>query len=461
VKAVAAFVADHFRKNVQPLGYKAFLVAVDREACALYKQALDKLLAPESVVPIYTPAHNDSERFPLVAKYQTSETDEKTARKTFIKPALNPQILIVTDKLLTGYDAPILYCMYLDKPMRDHVLLQAIARVNRPYEEEGGIKKPCGFVLDFIGIFSKLKKALAFDSKEVSGIIENIDVLFARFKDLMTSKAREYLPLTQGMMDDKAVERAIDAFANKDRREEFYTFFKEVETLYEILSPSPDLRDSVEPFAKLAALYEIVRNAFEAKTSLYADVAKKTERLVRENAATYGLNKTTATVEINEKTLKAIQERDSSDTSKVINLVKALVKAAEEKGNEQPYLIPIGERAEAIMEEFDDRQTSTRNALAELERLAKKKIEAERERQRTGMDINTFTVYWELKSEGVEKAQELAVAVNEVMQRFPNFQFNAEELRQLKAEVYRLLLTVVDGKKMVALTERLLKLNRK
>lgn len=236
---------------MQPLGYKAFLVGVDREACALYKQALDKLLAPESVVPIYTPAQNDSERFPLVAKYQVSAADEIKYRKMFIKPGQNPQILIVTDKLLTGYDAPILYCMYLDKPMRDHVLLQAIARVNRPYEEEGSIKKPCGFVLDFIGIFSKLKKALAFDSKEVSGIIENIDVLFARFKDLMTGKALEYLSLTRGVMDDKAVERAIDAFADKDKREEFYAFFKEVETLYEILSPSSELRDFIEPFADL------------------------------------------------------------------------------------------------------------------------------------------------------------------------------------------------------------------
>jgi len=72
----------------------------------------------------------------------------------------------VTEKLLTGFDAPILYCMYLDKPMRDHVFLQAIARVNRPYEDEHGRKKPSGFVLDFVGIFDNLEKALAFDSED-------------------------------------------------------------------------------------------------------------------------------------------------------------------------------------------------------------------------------------------------------------------------------------------------------
>ena len=80
-----------------------------------------------------------------------------------------PKILIVTEKLLTGFDAPILYCMYLDKPMRDHVLLQAIARVNRPYEDDEDAGSRAGFVLDFVGIFEKLEKALAFDSQDVDG----------------------------------------------------------------------------------------------------------------------------------------------------------------------------------------------------------------------------------------------------------------------------------------------------
>jgi len=70
-----------------------------------------------------------------------------------------PKILIVTEKLLTGFDAPVLYAMYLDKPLRDHTLLQAIARVNRPYENEAaGMVKPHGFVMDFIGIFDMLQR---------------------------------------------------------------------------------------------------------------------------------------------------------------------------------------------------------------------------------------------------------------------------------------------------------------
>src|SRR5439155_3813757 len=152
VDRVARFIAEHFKENVDLLHYKAFVVAVDREACAKYKEALDRYLPAEWSAPVYTKNSLDVIDRPLVAKYQLDEAREKEVRKAFAKPNELPKILIVTDKLLTGYDAPILYCMYLDKPMRDHVLLQAVARVNRPYEDDAGRKKPCGLIIDFIGI---------------------------------------------------------------------------------------------------------------------------------------------------------------------------------------------------------------------------------------------------------------------------------------------------------------------
>ena len=165
---VAAFVAEHFKENVLPLGYKAFVVAVDREACAKYKQALDKLLPPEWTEAVYTENAADVVDRPLVAELQLSEEREEDVRLLFKKADKDPKILIVTDKLLTGYDAPLLYCLYLDKPMRDHVLLQAVARVNRPYVDKEGIQKRVGLVVDFVGVLRELKKALQFDSSDVT-----------------------------------------------------------------------------------------------------------------------------------------------------------------------------------------------------------------------------------------------------------------------------------------------------
>ena len=202
---VSKWIAKHFTENVKPLGYKAFLVAVDREACALYKKALDKHLPKEMSQVVYTKGLNDSK---LLTPYHLDKRDEAGVRKNFVKANSNPQILIVTDKLLTGYDAPILYCMYLDKPMRDHVLLQAIARVNRPYEDKLGRKKPCGLVVDFIGVFKSLKKALSFDSEEVNAVIENLDDLMQRFKSLMETGMKPYLLVT-AKGADKLLEKLL------------------------------------------------------------------------------------------------------------------------------------------------------------------------------------------------------------------------------------------------------------
>jgi len=461
VEKVAAFIARHFRENVEPLGYKAFVVGVDREACALYKEALDKLLPAYYSQAIYTAAQHDSERYPLVSRHQQSAEEEKKARKLFPKPDTLPKIFIVTDKLLTGFDAPILYCMYLDKPMRDHVLLQAIARVNRPYEEDGAINKPCGLVVDFVGIFEKLEKALAFDSDVISGVINNIELLLARFIELMTGQARQYIELTHGKVDDKMVERAIDAFIDKDRREEFYKFFKELETLYEILSPSPALRDYLEDFGLLSVLYQILRNAFKKKTGFYGDIAKKTELLVREKVTTHGLMATTPAVKIDEATLKALNDSKSSTNTKVINLINSVINTTIEKGDENPYLKPIGERAEAIREAFDNRQVTALDALEKIEALINEILQARKEQEKTGFDMNTFTIYWLLKQENVKWCENLAPVINNVFLRFPNFRDNIAELRQLKAELYKVLLPVVGKDAMVGIVEKLLRLERK
>jgi len=458
VEKVAPFVADHFRGNVEPLGYKAFLVGVDREACALYKKALDQYLASEYSAVVFSSVHNDNE---LLAEYRLSEEDEKRIRKAFIKPGGLPKILIVTEKLLTGFDAPILYCMYLDKPMRDHTLLQAIARVNRPYEEEGQFKKPAGFVLDFVGIFERLEKALAFDSDIVASVIQNLDVLKERFATLMATRAPEYLDLCRGPVDDKVLERAIEAFGEKANREAFYKFFKEVEVLYEIISPDVFLREHLDSYAKLSILYEIVRNAFSPPAALYRDVAKKTEWLVRERVASYGITTTMPLVEIDEKALAALKKGDSPSNARVLNLGKSLVQTATDEGERQPYLLSIGERAEAILEAYDDRQIATQEALRALERLLAEFVEARKERERAGFDLNTFTVYWVLKQGSVPDPDKLAPLLDAAFGRFPNHAHNAAELRQLKAELYKLLLPAVGKDRMVELADRLLRLQRR
>ncbi len=181
-------------------------------------------------------------------KYYLSEEEKKKIRKDFRNSKKLPKILIVTEKLLTGFDAPILYCMYLDKPMRDHVLLQAIARVNRPYEDEEGRKKPSGFVLDFVGIFDKLEKALAFDASDLKDVVTDIQLLKEEFAQRMKDGKEKYLILLKGKTRDKAVEIIIQHFRDGEKREEYYNFFKELSDMYEIISPDAFLRPYIENY---------------------------------------------------------------------------------------------------------------------------------------------------------------------------------------------------------------------
>ena len=463
VEKVAQFVARHFRENVEPLGYKAFLVAVDREACALYKTALDKYLPPEYTVPIYTKNAADVVDRPLVARFQLDEATEKKTRKTFPKPDQLPKIFIVTDKLLTGYDAPVLYCMYLDKPMRDHVLLQAIARVNRPYEDEKGIKKPCGLIIDFVGILKELNKALAFDSDDVSGVIEDLDLLLNRFKELMEGSGKDYLKQSGGTGgNDEKLERLLyETFLDKEERQKFAEFFKEVETLYEILSPSPELRDYIEDYNRLADIYVMLRMAYGKKTSFIGEVAHKTETLVRENATAHGIARLTEAVDFDEEVLEALKDGRPLKNAKVINLARVLAQAASEQAKQDPVFFGIGERAEAILDAMTERQVSTFDALDRLKQLMEEKRALDEERKRTGFDVHTFAIYWTLRREQLPAPEKTALDIAGAFSRFPNYESNADEKRQLKAEIYKILLPLVGGKGMVGLAEQILIIRRK
>jgi type I restriction enzyme R subunit len=458
VEKVAAFVAQHFRENVQPLGYKAFLVAVDREACAAYKRALDKHLPSEWSQVIYTKNVNDVVERPLVAELQLEETAEKAVRKEYPKAGTHPQILIVTDKLLTGYDAPILYCMYLDKPMRDHVLLQAVARVNRPYADAQGVEKPCGLIIDFVGILKDLRKALAFDSEGYSGVIEDLDVLFARFRELMAGPAKKYLPAAVAGVKgrDAQLEKLLyETLFRREAREKFAELYKEIETLYEILSPDPALIDHVVAYNELADLYAMMQAAYGKSINFLDELAHKTAALVKEHAGAHGLDRVTKSVDFDEATLAALRTKKGPDESKVINLSRSLQGAGPDT---EPHLVSIAERAAAVMHALDERQASTHQALEQLEALAKERNAAEAARKESGMSSGAFSVFWELKRDGYPEAQakDLAAEIELAYTRFPNSGDNADEQRQLKAEIYKTLLRVVSGKKMVELADRIM-----
>lgn len=458
MEKVARFVADHFKSNVEPMGFKAFLVAVDREACCLYKELLDKHLPPEqSKVVISRGGKKDSE---LLQSYYLSDDEEKDVRKRFRKADELPKILIVTEKLLTGFDAPILYCMYLDKPMRDHVLLQAIARVNRPYEDENNRNKSAGFVLDFVGIFDNLEKALAFDSQDVTGVIEGIEVLKERFDSLMKRGKEEYLSIIADKKADKQVEALLEHFRGKETRKEFYQYFIETQDVYEILSPDAFLRPYLEDYNELTRMYFILRSYYERTKIVDKEFLRKTAKLVQEHTESGIIQEPDKMHKLDGTALAKIAGENVSDTVKIFNLLKALHSLVKSQKHEQPYLLSIGDRAEGIAEAFEKRQVTTREALEALEKLIAELREAEKSRDDTGLSPEAFATYWFFKHEGIENPINVAKEASEAFENHPHWHSSERQEQEVRRSLYK---TLINSKveSVVEIASKLIKMLRR
>ncbi len=437
IKQVARFVTRHYRENVEPLGYKAFLVGVDREVCAHYKHALDaefiKLgLSPEYSEVVYTGNHNDSA---LLKEFHLDPKKERQVRKRFRKFDQQPKILIVTEKLLTGFDAPLLYAMYLDKPMRDHTLLQAIARVNRPYENEARkMVKPHGFILDFVGIFDQLEKALAFDSDEIKAIVKDVELLKVLFRNKMEQKAPAYLSLIEREFNDRDVETLIEHFRDPERRKAFFKEYKEIEMLYEIISPDAFLRPFIETYGTLTAIFQVVRKAYSKRIQVDREFQRKTEMLVRDQVGSYGVKPVEGLIEINAETIDLIKKQNCGDAIKVINLVKGIEKLAEEKSDD-PYLIAMLERAKAVQESFENRQSSTAEALEALIEEVGKNEARKKEQAEKSFDGLTYFVYQNLLDARIENAEEVSRKIRRAFSDFPDWKQSENAFRELRKKV--------------------------
>ncbi len=346
--------------------------------------------------------------------------------------------------------------------MRDHVLLQAIARVNRPYEDDEGRRKTCGFVLDFVGIFDKLEKALAFDSKDVEGVVEGIDVLKERFGHLTGAWAT-------GVSEDrcweagrhKQAEAILEHFRDKERREEFYAYFREIEELHEIISPDRFMRPFLTDYGRLAEMYQLVRGAYDRGVIVDKSFLRKTAQLVREHTQTSEIGQPTKLQRLDSATLEAIAGEDKPDTVKVFNLLKAIDQLTGENAAQEPYLISIGEKAELIAESFEQRQMTTQATLEDLQKLIDEVRQARSEREATALTPESFAVYWLLKQDDVDTAMQVAKATEQAFEQYPHWQSSSHQEQEVRKSFYKALIDggVTEG--VVEIAQKILRMLRR
>jgi type I restriction enzyme R subunit len=266
-----------------------------------------------------------------------------------------------------------------------------------------------------------------------------------------------YLDLGGGGTEDARLERVVyGRFRDEETREIFFELFREVESLYEILSPSPELRDHIATFKRLATLYAAVRNAYSRQLGYTADLAHKTRTLIQESADHSGLERFSKSVTFDSKTLEGLRRDDGPDEGKVFNLVRGLTKETEEHPEEAAVLQTLRDRAERVLKSMMDGLTSAQAAMTELERLATEKEDAERAARESGLLPQAFGVFFALKDDaalaeaGIDPMQ-VAREAESLTARYPDAAVNAEQQRLFRMGLYQPLLKLApdDLKRIV------------
>ena len=219
--------------------------------------------------------------------------------------------------------------------------------------------------MDFVGIFDKLEKALSFDSDEINAIVKDLSLLKERFVNKLIEEAKLYFDLLKGPFDDRMAGMLIEYFRDEEKRKKFFKLYNEIEMLYEIISPDAFLRPYVDRYITLSSVYQVVRNAYTDHISIDREFQKKTAELVREHIQSSPIKLGTELVQLDEKGIQLIKNKNQPDEVKIINLIKSIQRLAEEKSND-PVLISVKERAEDIMDAYSSRQMSTQEALKQL-----------------------------------------------------------------------------------------------
>lgn len=371
IRKVCEHIATHFRTKIEPNGFKGQVVCYDRECCLLYKQELDRLLGEDATTIVMDTNNDKEDRYKA---YRRDRDEEGKLLDYFRDPTSPLKLVIVTAKLLTGFDAPILQAMYLDKPMKDHTLLQAICRTNRLY----GQQKTHGLIVDYIGIFDDVAKALDFDEKSVQLVITNIEEVKKKLPELLSKCLSYFYGVDRTVEGWEGLMAAQECLPTNKEKDAFGADFRVLTRAWDALSPDQFLLQYKADYLWLTKVYESVKPTNGSGSLVWAALGPKTIELVHQNVTVEGVRDDLEIMELNAEIIDDFLEgrKDLKKTTKKveIDLVARIVKHGDD-----PKFIKLGERLEELREKHEQGVITSIEFLKMLLQLAKDAVEAEKE----------------------------------------------------------------------------------
>lgn len=403
VRRVAEEIDDHYA-NVEKNGWKGMVVTPSRRAAALYGEELLRYRDPEEIEVLYTATDDDED---LLQQFDTTPEERDAIVKQY-KEEENPKLLVVCDMLLTGFDTPVLKTMYLDRNLRDHSLMQAIARTNRPADG-----KRNGEIVDFQGVFRNIDDALDYDEETKQFAARDWEELL----DDLETVLEELLAIFEGIPktdSQETVERCLTRVSNHPQKREFKQGYRQLQDLYESLSPDRALvnsgaQDKYQWFTRIYVAFRRNNNRGENPED---DLREKTKEIIAEHADVTDIKDQFPAYKISEKHLEAVQGIDEP-AAQATSIAHATQDHLQPRVNQNPRYKRLSERVNEVVNTWQGGGMADLEAVETFEALERDAIAVERGADERGMVDAEYAIYAELvdKREDVIESEAEAEAI--------------------------------------------------
>ncbi|MBA3971191.1 MAG: HsdR family type I site-specific deoxyribonuclease [Bacteroidetes bacterium] len=438
IRTITEDIVKHYRAHVEPNDFKAMIVTPDRTACIQYKEELDKLIGEDaSAVVISTSANDD---FDFKQKWGMDKDKQEKVVEAFNDTNSTLKFIIVTAKLLTGFDAPILQTMYLDKSLKDHTLLQAICRTNRLFPN-----KTFGRIVDYFGVFDDTAQALAFDDESVKTVISNLQLLLARLPELMEKTLTHFNNCDRTVQGFDGLTQAQECINTNEKRDAFASDYVNLSKVWEALSPDPILNAHEKDYKWLSQVYVSVRPSTDDHGRLlWHALGAQTTALIHEHVHVDGIHDDMEEMVLDAEVIDELMMKN--DPKKINKVIRILIRRFQgHSGN--PDFIKLSERLELIRQRAEQGLISSIEFIKELCQIAKDTLQAERNiitlEERKSGKAALSELFLEMKTDKTPAVVERIVTdIDDIVKivRFPGWQNTVSGEREVQKSLRKTLL---------------------
>ncbi|EMA44253.1 type I restriction endonuclease subunit R [Halococcus saccharolyticus] len=425
---------QHYDEHVAPNGWKGMVVTPSRRSAAMYGERLVEQRGEDEVEVLYTATNDDSD---LIKQFHTDSEERDQIVKQF-KQGDTPELLVVHGMLLTGFDAPVLKTMYLDRDLKNHNLMQAIARTNRP-----AAGKENGEIVDFQGVFENIDEALDYDAETKAYAARDKNELF---DDLV-----EQLEMVMGLFDDipkddsqEATYEAVERVSTHPERREFKQGFRRLQNLYESVAPDGRLIEEgiQDQYKWLSRVHVAFQRTTSGEDTPEEDMREKTRDILEGNIDVGEIRRDFPTYKLGEEFLENAEGLDNPGV-KASQVAHATRDHLHPRTGQNPRYKRLSERVNDIVERWQGGDMADPEAVEALKSVEEEVLAVEEEANERSMDGAEFAIYTHLSEETPDAidsddqaeavAEDIAARFDEQVDRdYPGWETNQQTLQDIE-----------------------------